>query len=443
MLRLIALLLVALALPSTASAATVPLNGRTFDAAYRQQACGDIITLPASVSAQTIEAPPKTCAAGEFVTFQPATGTTTMPSFRISQGTHIRLRDVTVNGNLYLGCNCATSGQGSAIVQHVELDRVTSRTFIFRSPDNVTWRDGEVGPSSSGAMNWITAGYQSNDPASNILFERVRIHDILADDGQDHTDCIGVDDVDGFTFRDGVIEDCQHFSIIFGGPDSATGRMARNVLVENSVIECCTAGPGSNGPGFYSLAWGGIGGPQVIRNNTLPGASVGFVGLDQNWTNGLLRFEGNTFQRINTAVCPRAIWSGNTFLSGDGCGSGPAPPPPPPPTPTPSPTPTPTPEPTPTPTPEPTPTPTPEPTPEPYSPECAPTCDELVADLRADVAAHEATIAGLTADRDDWQARALDAEDWRERWKARALEAEALNGVAEDKLDRIRAILAE
>jgi cell division septation protein DedD len=279
--------------------------------------------------------------------------------------------------------------------------------------------DSEIGPSSNGSMNWITAPYQSNDPSTNILFERTRIHDILADDGSDHTDCIGVDDVDGFTFRDGVIERCQHFSIIFGGPDNNSGRMARNVLVENSTIECCTAGPGSNGPGFYSLGYGGIGGPHVVRNNDVPGASVGFVGLAQNWTNGLLRFEGNRFARLNTGggACEKAVWVGNTFADGPGCGSAPTPTPTATATSTPTPTATSTETPTPTATPTPTPTatPTPTPTPEPYDPECAPTCDEQIAALLA---------------------RALDAEDWRERWKARALEAESL-------LDQIRAILAE
>jgi cell division septation protein DedD len=426
--------------PAGASAATVPLGSRSFDTAYRQQACGDVITIPqgASLGGQTIEAPPKSCSAGEFVTFESTSGTASLSSFRISQGTHIRLRNLTINGNLYLGCNCATSGQGSAIVRNIALEHVNSRTFIFRSPDNVTWTDSEIGPSSSGAMNWVTAGYQSNDAASNITFDRVRIHDILADSGDDHTDCIGVDDVDGFTFKNGTIEDCQHFSIIFGGPDSATGRMARNVLVENSTIECCTAGPGSNGPGFYSLGYGGIGGPHVVRNNSIPGASVGFVGLAQNWTNGLLRFEGNTFARLNTGggACQKAIWVGNTFGDGGGCGSAPTPTPTPTATATPTPSPTPTatatstptatptetPTPTPTAAPTATPTPTPEPTPEPYDPTCATTCDEQ--------------ITLLSQLRDQWEARALEAEDWRDRWKARALEAESL-------LDQIRALLAE
>jgi hypothetical protein len=55
------------------------------------------------------------------------------------------------------------------------------------------------------------------------------------------------------------------------------------------------------------------------------------------------------------------------------------------PEPTPTPTPTATATATPEPTPEPTttPTPDPEPTPDPYQPECAPTCDQQIADLEA------------------------------------------------------------
>jgi hypothetical protein len=72
------------------------------------------------------------------------------------------------------------------------------------------------------------------------------------------------------------------------------------------------------------------------------------------------------------------------------------------PEPTPTPTPTATPTATPTPTPTPTATPTPEPTPEPYDPECAPLCDERIAELEAQLAEFQAFKATYL----DWLSQA-------------------------------------
>lgn len=46
-------------------------------------------------------------------------------------------------------------------------------------------------------MNWITAAYQTNDGASNVLLDGVDIHDFKKWNAGAHLDCSGIDDVDG------------------------------------------------------------------------------------------------------------------------------------------------------------------------------------------------------------------------------------------------------
>ena len=41
----------------------------------------------------------------------------------------------------------------------------------------------------------------------------------------------------GLTIRNSKIWNCEHFSLIFG-KDNSSGRAARNVLIENSFLDC-------------------------------------------------------------------------------------------------------------------------------------------------------------------------------------------------------------
>jgi hypothetical protein len=111
--------------------------------------------------------------------------------------------------------------------------------------------------------------------------------------------------------------------------------------------------------------------------------------------------------------------------------------------PAPEPTPTPTPEPTSEPTPEPTPTPAPDPTSAPYQPACAPTCDEQIAQLRADIARltgeRDQALADLAAARASIEQTLTELAGMtglRDAWKTRAEKAE-------DQVARIRAITSE
>ena len=199
-------------------------------------------------------------------------------------------------------------------------------------------------------MNWISSAYEATDPATNVLFDRVWIHDILSKNQGDHTDCIGIDHVDGVTIRNSTIERCQHFSIIFG--NDFDGMAARNVLLENNLIDCCTTITGVSA-GYYAIGFGGLDGPVALRNNRIPRQGLGWLNGTDLVPNGLVTIDGNTITSNNTGNCSRGTWRNNLIgsgkCSGDGAGPGAVAGPAPTPTPTPVPTPVATPTPVPTP----------------------------------------------------------------------------------------------
>ncbi len=70
--------------------------------------------------------------------------------------------------------------------------------FYIRGADKISYIDGEVGPNGSDdRMNWIAEPYQSEDPATDILLDGMRIHDFTKHTAGAHIDCIGIDNVDG------------------------------------------------------------------------------------------------------------------------------------------------------------------------------------------------------------------------------------------------------
>ena len=182
------------------------------------------------------------------------------------------------------------------------------RQFFVRGADHISYVDSEVGPNTSNdGMNWITAAYQTNDGASDILLDGVRIHDFKKWNSGAHVDCIGIDDVDGLTIRNSKIWNCEHFSLIFG-KDLWSSRAARNVLIENSFLDCCYSG-------YYSIGLGDIEGPMTIRFNSLT--------LGIGWLGGSVRqvtLNSNVIANNNQANCSKATWRYNVVSSGSACG---------------------------------------------------------------------------------------------------------------------------
>ena len=222
----------------------------------------------------------------------------TVDDLDIKRGSHIEFRDLTVSADTY----------NLPGAQHITYRRIKMRQFFIRGADHISYVDSDVGPNvSNDGMNWITAAYQTNDGASDILLDRVRIHDFKKWNSGAHVDCIGIDDVDGLTIRQSMIWNCEHFSLIFG-KDLWSGRAARNVLIENSFLDCCYSG-------YYSIGLGDVEGPMVIRFNSLT--------LGLGWLGGSVRsvtLNSNVIATNNQANCSKATWRYNVVRSGSACG---------------------------------------------------------------------------------------------------------------------------
>ena len=146
------------------------------------------------------------------------------------------------------------------------------RQFFIRGADHINYRNSEVGPNDSDdGMNWITAAVRRRtNGARDIVFDRVRIHDFKKHNSGAHVDCIGIDDVDGLVIHrtrgSGTASTSRSSS---GRTLRATGR-PRNVLIQNTFLDCCYSG-------YYSIGLGDVEGPMRIRFNSLT-LGIGWLG---------------------------------------------------------------------------------------------------------------------------------------------------------------------
>jgi hypothetical protein len=270
----------------------------SFNRAYQVASPGDVVEISGgSYRGQGVNGAPKSN--GPSILFRPASGASvTVHDLDIDRGSHIEFRDLTVTEDTY--------NLGAA--EYVTYRRVKMRQFFVRGADHISYIDSDVGPNvSNDGMNWITAAYQTNNGASDILLDGVRIHDFKKWSSGAHVDCIGIDDVDGLTIRNTKIWNCEHFSLIFG-KDLWSDRAARNVLIENSFFDCCRSG-------YYAIGLGDIEGPMMIRFNSLT-LGVGWLGGSTRNVN----LNSNVIATNNQANCSKATWRYNVVRSGSACG---------------------------------------------------------------------------------------------------------------------------
>ena len=164
----------------------------SFDRAYDLASPGDVVEVArGSYRGQDIDGAPKS--GGSSVVFRPASGASvTVDDLDIKRGSHIEFRDLTISED--------TSNLPGA--QHITYRRIKMRQFFIRGADNISYVDCDVGPNvSNDGMNWITAAYQTNDGATDILLDRVRIHDFKKGT-QAHTSIASASTTsDGLTIR--------------------------------------------------------------------------------------------------------------------------------------------------------------------------------------------------------------------------------------------------
>jgi hypothetical protein len=276
----------------------------TFTRAYQRAAAGAVVEVaPGHYVEQDIDAPSKP--RGPNVVFRPtAGGHVTVDNLEVTNGSHIEFRDFSVPGDTY-------TRPGA---QYITYRRITMGVFLIRGADHISYVDSNVGPNDSrDGMNWITAAYDKDDPATNILLDRVRIHDFTKHSEGSHVDCVGIDDVDGLVIRNSRIWHCEHFAIIFGN-DNSTDRAARNVLLENNFLDCCVSG-------YYAIGFGGVDGRMLIRFNSSD-QPFGWLNGTDLVPAGLVTLDSNVVDYNNPSNCSRATWRFNVVGSGSACGGG-------------------------------------------------------------------------------------------------------------------------
>jgi hypothetical protein len=276
---------------------------RSFDRAYEAASPGDVVEVAGgSYDAQNIDAAPKP--SGPAVVFRPAAGAgVTVRLINVIRASNIEFQDMTVAEETY----------NRQAAQGITYRRVKMHVFFIRGADHISYIDSEVGPNSAGfeVMNWVTAPSGADDPATDILFDGVRIHDFKKYSAGAHIDCIGIDDVDGLVIRNSRLWNCEHFSIIFGN-DSETNRAARNVLLENNFFDCCFSG-------YYSLGFGGLDGPVTVRFNSMT-EGVGWLNAANLVPDGLVAMDSNVIADNQPANCSRGTWRYNVVATGSACG---------------------------------------------------------------------------------------------------------------------------
>jgi hypothetical protein len=269
----------------------------SFSRAYSVAAPGKRVEVAGGAyGPQTIDASAK--AGVNDVVFAPATGASVvLDGLEVARGSHLEFRDLTVK--------TATYNRSDA--QYVTYRRIKMRQFFIRGADHIRYFDSEVGPNvADDGMNWITAAYQTDDAAHDVLLSGLRIHDFKKWNAGAHVDCIGIDDVDGLTIRQTRIWNCEHYALIFG-TDVSSHRGARHVLVENSFLDCCFSG-------YYTIGLGYVEGPMTIRFNSLT-RGLGWLGSPtQDVT-----IDSNVIANNNEANCSKAVWRYNVVGVGSAC----------------------------------------------------------------------------------------------------------------------------
>jgi len=228
----------------------------------------------------------------------------TLSSVNIVRASYLEMRNFTVTSSTY----------NRQDAKWITYRNIKMKQFFVRGSDHVSYYDSEVGPNGTeDGMNWITEPYQSNDPATDILLDGMRIHDFTKHNAGAHVDCVGLGNADGVTIRNSRIWTCAHFAIIFGTDPS--GEYTRNLTIENNFLDCCDP----SGGGYYSIGLGD-GANVLIRFNS---ATLGFGWLNPSGdgvTGDVI--DSNVISNNSSGNCSKAVWRYNVVASGSACSNG-------------------------------------------------------------------------------------------------------------------------
>jgi hypothetical protein len=307
-----------------------------FNSAYAAASCGDVVLIrgaPDGYPAQTIDAPEKDC--DDYVTFLPAPGDTTVTigqrgvpgGVEVASGDWMRFVGLElVDGGekiaaagFYLG----PTGMGAReLVDHISVEQSSFESFLLRGADDVTFEANDIAPGKSrhwDEKNWISVGNDGSryveNYSTNVVLEGNEIHGFTEEKCADtgcHVECLSLE-AENITIRGNRFWDCDIYALIFAADEGYSTIGTENV-VENNFIHCC-ATAGVRAIGFGSSAPDSV---ITVRHNSVAG-TVGYEGEPKEV--GRLVFDSNVIEGVSFPECDRDLeMTYNLIVDGTVCG---------------------------------------------------------------------------------------------------------------------------
>jgi len=283
---------------SDAAACSQAAPCKSFNAAYKKAAAGDVVEVAAgSYGGQSIAARSLT---GAAVTVRAAVGA----SVTLSGSLDINTSNIVVQGFKASDLNV---DNGSTVLSDVTTIGIDATSAYFQNTRNLVVKGGRLG-----GLNNKTPVYVGAWPMSyNVTFDGVTFHDATVTDSTVHTECLMVNDMQGMTIKNSRFTNCGYFGLMIS---HLMGELPpRDVTLENNVFEQTYQWNGQPAP--YSMLIGPIDANHfVIRNNTFVSEPTFNA---TTWSNGS-KFVGNLGA---LSTCQTGVPYTNNVWTNVTCGS--------------------------------------------------------------------------------------------------------------------------
>jgi hypothetical protein len=291
--------------------------GQSWDAAYEAAAFGDTILIAAGDHGQQTIISKRGDRNGidDHITFQGIAGSKVRVGKLELYAAHITIRGIEVNG-------LSIEGSGDRHGGDILVENVSIRSGDLTSAWNVTYRDVEFGPNRDGhsvQYPWpqdaliVNAwppwdGHHPRD----ILFDRVRFHDVAAPTSTAHSDCLQFTAGENVTIRNSSFVRCEHANVMLA-PDQGP---IRNVVIEGNFFARTISAHYSINASSKSKPpsqWNQL---TITGNTELQGTRLDAPGIT---------FTHNKRESMTANMCSAAARAGslidsNTYRSGGKCG---------------------------------------------------------------------------------------------------------------------------
>lgn len=225
---------------SSAATISVPC-GASVDAAYHSAQPGDTLQLGAcTYGGQQLTYDSSKATATSRVVIQGQSGTT-FAGLTVSGAQHFELRNVQVNGWIF--ATALNKDGGGPRFSDAVFDGVNSNIFFVRTGLNITYRNGQIGPSHDSSSPTVGT-YSGLPPSENVVFDNVHFYNVDRDNNPTgHVECLFVQESDGTVIRNSRFEQCDVMDLYV---NAILGGKVTNMLVQNTRFDAATPS------GFYS-----------------------------------------------------------------------------------------------------------------------------------------------------------------------------------------------